>query len=156
MSRRNRAEPPAWLRGQTLDDVVATVVYERGFSLMPRNRAMRPTPETLTTLKRTPGISPLALPCERQAGAKRGRSEGGARRGGSRERRSRGESQRAVRGDFAAVMVVMIRAFRPKPEMRTEAVTMRRRRRKGVVGQHPVLTSSPQPSRCLSCRPDAV
>ena len=37
-------------------------VYERGFSFFSFHRALRPTPETLTTLNRTPGISPLALP----------------------------------------------------------------------------------------------
>lgn len=37
-------------------------LYERGFSFFSFQRALRPTPETLTTLKRTPGISPLALP----------------------------------------------------------------------------------------------
>jgi hypothetical protein len=37
-------------------------LYERGFSFFSFHRAERPTPETLTTLKRTPGISPLALP----------------------------------------------------------------------------------------------
>jgi hypothetical protein len=38
------------------------VVYDLGFSFFSFHRADRPTPETLTTLKRTPGISPLALP----------------------------------------------------------------------------------------------
>ena len=38
------------------------MVYERGFSFFSFQRARSPTPETLTTLKRTPGISPLALP----------------------------------------------------------------------------------------------
>ena len=37
-------------------------LYERGFSFFSFHKAERPTPETLTTLKRTPGISPLALP----------------------------------------------------------------------------------------------
>jgi hypothetical protein len=37
-------------------------VYDLGFSFFSFHRADRPTPETLTTLKRTPGISPLALP----------------------------------------------------------------------------------------------
>ena len=37
-------------------------VYDLGFSFFSFHRANRPTPETLTTLKRTPGISPLALP----------------------------------------------------------------------------------------------
>ena len=37
-------------------------VYDRGFSFFSFQRAKRPTPETLTTLNRTPGISPLALP----------------------------------------------------------------------------------------------
>jgi hypothetical protein len=38
------------------------VVYDLGFSFFSFHRADRPTPETLTTLNRTPGISPLALP----------------------------------------------------------------------------------------------
>lgn len=38
------------------------IVYERGFSFFSFHSALRPTPETLTTLNRTPGISPLALP----------------------------------------------------------------------------------------------
>ena len=38
------------------------VVYERGFSFFSFQSALRPTPETLTTLNRTPGISPLAFP----------------------------------------------------------------------------------------------
>lgn len=37
--------------------VEARAVYERGFSLMPLKRAAKPTPDTLTTLKRTPGMS---------------------------------------------------------------------------------------------------
>merc|ERR550525_1612097 len=37
-------------------------VYDRGFSFFSFQRAKRPTPETLTTLNRTPGISPFALP----------------------------------------------------------------------------------------------
>jgi hypothetical protein len=37
-------------------------VYDLGFSFFSFHRADRPTPETLTTLNRTPGISPLALP----------------------------------------------------------------------------------------------
>merc|ERR1712137_761266 len=37
-------------------------VYDLGFSFFSFHRADSPTPETLTTLKRTPGISPLALP----------------------------------------------------------------------------------------------
>ena len=36
--------------------------YERGFSFFSLKRAARPTPATFTTLKRTPGMSPLALP----------------------------------------------------------------------------------------------
>merc|ERR1740138_1583261 len=36
--------------------------YERGFSFFSRYRAPRPHPATLTTLKRTPGISPTACP----------------------------------------------------------------------------------------------
>ena len=36
--------------------------YDRGFSFFSFHSALRPTPDTLTTLKRTPGISPLALP----------------------------------------------------------------------------------------------
>lgn len=36
--------------------------YDRGFSFFSFHRASRPTPDTLTTLNRTPGISPLALP----------------------------------------------------------------------------------------------
>ncbi len=38
------------------------VVYDLGFSFFSFHNAIRPTPETLTTLKRTPGISPFALP----------------------------------------------------------------------------------------------
>lgn len=37
-------------------------VYDLGFSFFSFHNADRPTPDTLTTLKRTPGISPLALP----------------------------------------------------------------------------------------------
>lgn len=37
-------------------------VYDLGFSFFSFHSADRPTPETLTTLNRTPGISPLALP----------------------------------------------------------------------------------------------
>ena len=37
-------------------------VYDLGFSFFSFHSADRPTPDTLTTLKRTPGISPLALP----------------------------------------------------------------------------------------------
>jgi hypothetical protein len=37
-------------------------VYDLGFSFFSFHKADRPTPETLTTLNRTPGISPLALP----------------------------------------------------------------------------------------------
>lgn len=37
-------------------------IYDLGFSFFSFHSALRPTPETLTTLKRTPGISPLALP----------------------------------------------------------------------------------------------
>lgn len=37
-------------------------IYDLGFSFFSFHRASRPTPETLTTLKRTPGISPFALP----------------------------------------------------------------------------------------------
>jgi len=37
-------------------------VYDLGFSFFSFHRALKPTPETLTTLNRTPGISPLALP----------------------------------------------------------------------------------------------
>ena len=36
--------------------------YDLGFSFFSFHNADRPTPETLTTLKRTPGISPFALP----------------------------------------------------------------------------------------------
>jgi len=36
--------------------------YDLGFSFFSFHRASRPTPETLTTLNRTPGISPFALP----------------------------------------------------------------------------------------------
>ena len=36
--------------------------YERGFSFFSFHSAARPTPDTFTTLNRTPGISPLALP----------------------------------------------------------------------------------------------
>lgn len=38
------------------------VIYERGFSFFSFHNANNPTPETFTTLNRTPGISPLALP----------------------------------------------------------------------------------------------
>jgi len=38
------------------------ILYDLGFSFFSFQRALNPTPETLTTLKRTPGISPLALP----------------------------------------------------------------------------------------------
>src|SRR5436853_5412075 len=38
------------------------ISYDLGFSFFSFHRASRPTPETFTTLKRTPGISPLALP----------------------------------------------------------------------------------------------
>ena len=38
------------------------LLYDRGFSFFSFHNAVKPTPETLTTLKRTPGISPLALP----------------------------------------------------------------------------------------------
>lgn len=38
------------------------ILYDLGFSFFSFHRALKPTPETLTTLKRTPGISPLALP----------------------------------------------------------------------------------------------
>lgn len=37
-------------------------VYERGFSLIFLYKAKSDTPAVLTTLKRTPGISPLDLP----------------------------------------------------------------------------------------------
>lgn len=43
-------------------DCSRRAVYDLGFSFFSFHRADRPTPETLTTLKRTPGISPLALP----------------------------------------------------------------------------------------------
>jgi len=36
--------------------------HDLGFSFFSFHKANRPTPETFTTLKRTPGISPLALP----------------------------------------------------------------------------------------------
>lgn len=42
-------------RGVGVD--TARVAYERGFSFFSFQRARRPTPETLTTLKRTPGMS---------------------------------------------------------------------------------------------------
>ena len=38
------------------------LLYDLGFSFFSFHSAERPTPETLTTLNRTPGISPLALP----------------------------------------------------------------------------------------------
>jgi hypothetical protein len=38
------------------------VVYDLGFSFFSFHSALRPTPDTLTTLNRTPGMSPLALP----------------------------------------------------------------------------------------------
>jgi hypothetical protein len=38
------------------------LLYERGFSFFSFHSADRPTPETFTTLKRTPGISPFAFP----------------------------------------------------------------------------------------------
>jgi len=37
-------------------------VYDRGFSFLPFHKARRLTPETLTTLNRTPGISPTLCP----------------------------------------------------------------------------------------------
>jgi hypothetical protein len=37
-------------------------VYDRGFSFFPLYSARRETPETFTTLKRQPGISPFDLP----------------------------------------------------------------------------------------------
>jgi len=37
-------------------------LYERGFSFFSLKRARRATPDTLTILKRTPGMSPLACP----------------------------------------------------------------------------------------------
>lgn len=37
-------------------------LYDLGFSFFSFQSADRPTPDTLTTLNRTPGISPLALP----------------------------------------------------------------------------------------------
>jgi hypothetical protein len=37
-------------------------IYERGFSFFSRYSARRATPDTLTTLKRTPGMSPTAWP----------------------------------------------------------------------------------------------
>jgi hypothetical protein len=40
----------------------AAVLYDLGFSFFSFHSADRPTPETLTTLNRTPGISPFALP----------------------------------------------------------------------------------------------
>ena len=40
----------------------AVVLYDLGFSFFSFHSADRPTPETLTTLNRTPGISPFALP----------------------------------------------------------------------------------------------
>jgi len=38
------------------------LLYERGFSFFSFHSADRPTPETFTTLNRTPGISPFAFP----------------------------------------------------------------------------------------------
>lgn len=40
----------------------AEVVYDLGFSFFPLYKANKDTPDTLTTLKRQPGISPLDLP----------------------------------------------------------------------------------------------
>jgi hypothetical protein len=40
----------------------AAALYDLGFSFFSFHSADRPTPETLTTLNRTPGISPFALP----------------------------------------------------------------------------------------------
>jgi hypothetical protein len=36
------------------------IIYERGFSFFPLQRADKATPETLQTLNLTPGISPTA------------------------------------------------------------------------------------------------
>merc|ERR1719313_2974281 len=36
--------------------------HDRGFSFFSLNKALKPQPATLTTLKRTPGISPTAWP----------------------------------------------------------------------------------------------
>jgi len=46
------------------EESMALVVYFQvlGFSFFSRNNANKETPATLTTLKRTPGISPLACP----------------------------------------------------------------------------------------------
>jgi len=41
---------------------VQETLYDLGFSFFSFHKADRPTPETLTTLNRTPGISPFAFP----------------------------------------------------------------------------------------------
>ena len=41
---------------------VSSLLYDLGFSFFSFHSADRPTPDTFTTLNRTPGISPLALP----------------------------------------------------------------------------------------------
>lgn len=41
---------------------MSTIIYDLGFSFFPLYRASRDTPDTFTTLKRQPGISPLDLP----------------------------------------------------------------------------------------------
>jgi hypothetical protein len=45
-----------------LDNIRQKKIYDLGFSLMFLYKAKRETPAVLTTLKRTPGISPLDLP----------------------------------------------------------------------------------------------
>ena len=42
--------------------LLCQIMRGRTFSFLPRNSASRDTPDTLTTLKRTPGISPTAWP----------------------------------------------------------------------------------------------
>ena len=42
-------------------NMLTSILYDLGFSFFSFHSAERPTPETLTTLKRTPGISPFAF-----------------------------------------------------------------------------------------------
>merc|ERR1712083_494013 len=41
---------------------LGAVLYDRGFSFFPFHKANKLTPETFTTLNRTPGISPTLCP----------------------------------------------------------------------------------------------
>mmetsp|Transcript_1761 Transcript_1761/g.5783 ORF Transcript_1761/g.5783 Transcript_1761/m.5783 type:complete len:269 (+) Transcript_1761:270-1076(+) len=54
--------PPQSLASLVLAARPAPPAHDRGFSFFSRYRAMRATPDTLTTLKRTPGMSPTACP----------------------------------------------------------------------------------------------